>query len=312
MTNWTVLKAAHPESANLTLTADIQRLLGLEGGDAATRTQLERNLVFLARPKGWLRVLPAFHFQELVTKETRMDRFVAMAPYTATSPGSLLLNLPRPAAVFLRLKEFEGADTSSRAPMDSIAWIAPKEEWDAIRWKEGGGTKRKTEPHVYLARDSFDGAFPTLHELEGHIAPPKLVKPIVKERTERFSFPPGEVAAQMFRRPAIVRSIFENVNRYWAYEWSPDGGEDLERRWKGKLMWKGNVRFHLALTETVREAQGGSIFVSRLETRSSLGRVHSFMSGDIYRGLIDWEKELDIRTAYARESLEGLSRQPSH
>ncbi len=161
---------------------------------------------------------------------------------------------------------------------------------------------------MYLARDSFDGALPTLHELEGPAAPPKPAKPLVKERTERFSSPAVDVAAQMIRRPAVVRSMLDDVNRYWTYEWSPEGGEDLERRWKGKLLWKGSVRFLLALTDTVREVQGGSIFVSRLETRSSLGRVHAFVSRDIYRGLIDWEEELDIRTAYARESLEEKAR----
>ena len=182
MTTWTVLKVAHPESANLTLTADIQRCLGLDAGALASRSQFERNLVFLWRPRGWLRVVPAFHFAELAAKEARMDRIVAQAPFTATSPGSLLMNLPRPAALFLRLKDFEGADTSSRTPMDSIAWVAPKEEWDAARWSKAGDPTRKAEPHVYLARDAFDGALPTLAELEGSTARKKLVKPMVKER----------------------------------------------------------------------------------------------------------------------------------
>lgn len=183
MTTWTILKVAHPESANLTLTADIQRCLGLDAGALASRSQFERNLVFLSRPQGWLRVVPAFRFTDLVAKEARMDRIVAQAPFTATSPGSLLLNLPRPAALFLHLKDFEGADPSSRTPMDSIAWIAPKQEWDAVRWSKVGDPTRKGEPHVYLVRDAFDGALPTLAELEGSTARSKLVKPRIKERT---------------------------------------------------------------------------------------------------------------------------------
>ena len=128
-------------------------------------------------------MVPAFHFAELAAKEARMDRVVAQAPFTATSPGSLLVNLPRPAALFLHLRDFEGADPSSRTPMDSVAWVAPKEEWDAVRWSKVGDPTRKVEPHVYLARDAFDRALPTLAELEGSTARPRLVKPMVKERT---------------------------------------------------------------------------------------------------------------------------------
>lgn len=303
MTTWTILKAAHPESANLTLPGEVQQLLDLGSGDLGSRSPYERDLVFLSRTKGWLRVLPASGFREQLDEEAKKRRIVARAPFTATSPGSMLLNLPVVVAHYLGVKDVEGAEAGSRAPMDSIAWIAPKEEWEAVRWKKKAGPSRKFEPHVYLVRDVFEGALPGLEELEAAKVSSRSLKREVWERTERFHQPPERVAMEMFRRPAVVNSFYDNADRKWTYAWTAECAGSLERRWKGELAWKRKVRFRVSISETVREDGGGSIFVSRLETHSALGRAHELMSSDFYRSAIDWEKELDIRTAYARESL---------
>lgn len=310
MTAWTVLKAAHPESAILTLPSEVLKLLDLEESDLVSRSQPERDLVFLWRPKGWLRVMPYFSSTEKVAQEARMDRVLGRAPISGNSTGSRVLNLPLNVVQYLRLKDHEGADESPRAPMASIAWIAPRDEWDAIRWKGKGGSNRRAERHVYLARDGFEGALPTLADLEGVAARPRLIEPKVWQGTERFSYPATQVAAQMFRRPAIARSMHENAGRKWTYEWSADGGGDLERRWAGKLTWRGKVRFLLVLTETIRQDASGCAFVSRLETRSPHGRVHELVSSEFYRAAIDWQNELEIRTAYAREVLGEAARRP--
>lgn len=174
MTTWTVLRTAHPESSNLTVPGEVQQLLGLEADHVVLRSQLERNLVFLWRPNGWCRVVPAFYFADLVAKEAQMDRVLAHAPITATSTGSLVLNLPLRVVHYLHLKDFHGAEPSPRTPMDSTAWITPKKEWDTLRWEgELGFPLFKAGHHVYLAHDAFEGAWPKLEVVEDPKARPK-------------------------------------------------------------------------------------------------------------------------------------------
>lgn len=178
MTIWTILRTAHPESSNLTLPSEVYTMLHLDVALVATRSKLERTLVFLWRPRGWLRVVPSFYFAELVAKEAGMGRILTQAPFTGTSTGSMVMNLPLRAVHYLHLKDFEGANPSPRTPMDSIAWVAPKDNWEAVLAAEeaarvGRPGPRGVVPHVYLARNAFEGTLPTLAELEDPKARPK-------------------------------------------------------------------------------------------------------------------------------------------
>ncbi len=166
---YVVLRALHPTWLVVQLPQEVAQLLCYDPNEVQRLRPPAREIAFLARGPGVIRVVASYRSPEVIAIETVRNRFIAPARLN----DKLLFSLPVPVARHLGLRVAFRGPSELRSTDDSLIWFLPAPEYYEFRARERAG-KTWTGPspggpaHVYLAK-SLLPFLPELDEMESRI-----------------------------------------------------------------------------------------------------------------------------------------------
>ncbi len=171
VSEWIILKVAHPAGPTMQLPGEVAELLGFTP-DMAKMEKPARAVAFLDRGPGVLRAVSPYRCGELYTRELGHHSVVST---TFTSSEKFYIYLTDDVEQYLGLAVYRwGRDTATD---ESLAWVAPAKEVVAHRRAvrlDKAGPVTDGSFKVYLTRAIFPWLRKSPVELEGARGPVAL------------------------------------------------------------------------------------------------------------------------------------------
>lgn len=180
---WVIMRAGHPSWTYTPLPEEVRDMIGWTQASKEGNSRMAREIAFLKRGSGVVRVISMTASHDLLAREMALDNVITHA----LPSERYTFNFPEDLRAYLGLRTYAARKMATATPTrtkDCVAWLLRRREWDAYTnvTMEGGAFALKPgdDMHVYLTKAEFPEAAYKISEGEARgvreIAPAQ-VKP---------------------------------------------------------------------------------------------------------------------------------------